>query len=128
MQARIRLSLAIGVALLMLGSYSPHFFPPAYVPVTGERISYSRDIQPILDSRCITCHGVQKIRNGLDLRTYASLMAGSKNGAVIIPGDAQKSLLIQKIEAGEMPKRGPKLFPAQLHKLMDWINAGALDT
>lgn len=102
--------------------------PAPYIPVTGvDEVSYSKDVQPILESRCVLCHGVQKIRDGLDLRTYASLMKGSKNGPVILPGDVKNSLLIQKITMGEMPKRGPKLFPAQLRILIEWINAGAPD-
>jgi hypothetical protein len=59
------------------------------------------------------------------MKTYASLMAGSQNGAVIIPGDAAKSMLIQSIQAGKMPKRGTKLTADQIKLLVDWVNAGA---
>ena len=127
MQTHMRFLSLAGVAVIVLASYTARFLPAADAPFADRIPSYSQDIQPILESRCILCHGVQKIRNRLDLRTYDSLMAGSQNGAVILPGDANNSLLIQKLKAGEMPKRGPKLFPAQLHKLVDWINAGAPD-
>ena len=125
----IRFQLSWKIVLTVLAIYGVKLLlPPPYMSATdGKTLSYSRDIQPILESRCVFCHGVYKIRNRLDLQSYESLMAGSKNGAVIIPGDAENSLLIQKIIKGEMPKRGPKMFPTQLHKIIDWINAGALN-
>jgi cyanophycinase-like exopeptidase len=61
----------------------------------------------------------------LNMETYDSLMAGSQNGAVIVAGNAKESLLARKILKGEMPKRGPKLTPAQVQIIIDWINAGA---
>ena len=59
------------------------------------------------------------------MNAYESLMAGSQNGPVIVPGDAGDSLLVEKITEGKMPKRGPKLTPAQIQTITDWINAGA---
>jgi hypothetical protein len=61
----------------------------------------------------------------LDLKTFASLMAGSQNGAVIVPGDATNSKLVQSVQAGKMPKRGAKLTRDQIKLLVDWVNAGA---
>lgn len=65
------------------------------------------------------------VSEGLDMNSYETLMAGSQNGPVITAGDANDSLLIQKVVEGEMPKRGPKLTPIQIQILTDWINAGA---
>ena len=88
-------------------------------------ISYSKDIYPILESRCGKCHMGSFTSENLNMETYDSLMAGSQNGAVIIAGNAKESLLARKILKGEMPKRGPKLTPAQVQIIIDWINAGA---
>lgn len=88
-------------------------------------ISYSRDVQPILESRCASCHFGEFTSADLHLDTYESLMAGSQDGPVIVPGNARKSLLVQKLSSGEMPKRGPKLTPVQIQTITDWINAGA---
>lgn len=90
-------------------------------------ISYLNDVLPILKSRCANCHGANNPREGLIVITYASLMAGSKNGIVVIAGDPDNSLLIKQIQDGEMPKRGPKLTPEQLQILIDWILQGALN-
>ena len=88
-------------------------------------ISYAKDIQPIFQSRCASCHIGKAKSGGLNLGSYASLMAGSEDGAVIVAGDASQSFLVEKITAGEMPKRGPKLTPAQIQLITDWVNAGA---
>ncbi len=90
-------------------------------------ISYSKDVQPILEIRCGKCHMGDYPSEGLDMGIYETLMAGSQNGPVIVPGDANDSLLIEKVVEGEMPKRGPKLTSAQIQTLIDWINAGALN-
>lgn len=54
-------------------------------------------------------------------------MSGSQSGPVIIASNSKDSLLVQKISSGEMPKRGPKLTPAQVQIIVDWIDAGAVD-
>lgn len=89
--------------------------------------SYTNDVLPILESRCISCHGGEQTRQGLDMKTYASLMAGSLNGPVVTPGDAGGSVLVQQLLNGKMPKRGPKLTPDQVQVIADWINSGALN-
>ena len=88
-------------------------------------ISYSKDIYPILESRCGKCHMGSFTSENLNMETYDSLMAGSQNGAVIVAGNAKESLLARKILKGEMPKRGTKLTSAQVQIIIDWINTGA---
>ena len=61
------------------------------------------------------------------MKSYAAIMAGSEHGAVVIPGDAANSHLAQMVVEGKMPKRGPKLTPAQVQLIVDWINQGALE-
>jgi mono/diheme cytochrome c family protein len=101
--------------------------PTAPVEEPAATVSFSADVQPILDSRCANCHGGERVEGGFILLTYADLMAGGDEGLVIVPGDAANSLLAQLIESGKMPKRGGKLNPAQIQTILDWINEGALD-
>ena len=93
----------------------------------SSNVSYARDVRPILEDRCGNCHMGEFVSEGLDMNTYESLMAGSQNGPIIVPGDAGDSLLVEKISEGKMPKRGPKLTPAQVQIITDWIDAGALN-
>ena len=90
-------------------------------------VSFANDILPIFENSCNKCHGVEQVKEGLDMRTYETLMAGSFNGSVITPGNANDSFLVEQIIKGEMPKRGQKLLPAQIQLIIDWINAGALN-
>jgi len=99
--------------------------PTTAPAVTGGAISYSRDVQPIFNQICVKCHGGEETKEGLSLKSYAEVMAGSDNGPVIAPGDAANSFLIQQVLNGKMPKKGPKLLPAQIRTLSDWVAAGA---
>ena len=90
-------------------------------------ISYKDDVQPIFETRCDNCHMGDYPSEGLGLDSYETLMTGSQNGPVIVPGNADASLLIKKVVEGEMPKRGPELTSDQIQTLIDWINAGALN-
>lgn len=90
-------------------------------------VSFANDIMPILNNTCVKCHGVEDIKEGLDMRTYETLIAGSFNGAVFTPGNAADSLLVQQLIKGEMPKRAPKLSPEQIQIISDWVDQGALN-
>ncbi|MBN2116005.1 MAG: hypothetical protein JW730_05530 [Anaerolineales bacterium] len=101
---------------------------PATQPAAeGATVSFANDVLPIIESRCVNCHGGDRTQEGLDLKTHASLMAGSENGPVVTPGDAANSLLVELIVNQKMPKRGPKLTPPQVQLITDWINQGALE-
>ena len=69
----------------------------ASTPTTSSAapVSYTKDVFPILESRCLNCHGGDRTEEGLLMRTYQELMAGSKNGPVIVSGNATDSLLVE---------------------------------
>jgi len=101
--------------------------PPSAPASGGAQVSFANDVYPVLESRCLNCHGGDQTREGLSVKTYADLMKGSDNGAVLVPGDAANSLLVELVTNQKMPKRGPKLTPPQAQLLADWVNQGALD-
>ena len=90
-------------------------------------VSYANDVYPIFEASCIKCHGVEATKEGLDMLTYENLMAGSHNGAVVVPGNANESVLIDLIIRGKMPNRGPDLSAEQIQIITDWVNQGALN-
>ena len=100
---------------------------PTIEPITSSGVSFANDILPILQSRCVNCHGGERVEEGLVMKSYADIMAGSDNGPVIVPGDADNSLMVELIVSQKMPKRGPKLTPPQAQLIVDWVNQGALD-
>ena len=97
------------------------------VEAAGSTVSFAANVYPILEAKCIKCHGVEQVKEGLNLMSYNDLMAGSFNGPVLVPGNADESLLVQLIVKGKMPNRGDKVTDAELQIIKDWINQGALN-
>ncbi len=116
----------LSIAVFLVSAYAV-FSNSATGAAPHSNVSYTKDIRPLLENRCGACHMGKMVSAGLNMETYQSLMTGSENGTVILPGDARGSLLIEKLTSGQMPKRGPKLTPTQIQAITDWINAGALN-
>jgi mono/diheme cytochrome c family protein len=93
----------------------------------GATVSFAHDVLPIIESRCTNCHGGDRVEKGLNLKTYADMMAGSENGPVVTAGNAADSKLVELIVTQKMPKRGPKLTPPQVQLIAEWVNQGALN-
>jgi mono/diheme cytochrome c family protein len=93
----------------------------------GATVSFAQDVLPVIESRCIKCHGGDRVEKGLNLKTYADMMAGSENGSVVTAGKAADSKLVELIVTQKMPKRGPKLTPPQVQLITEWVNQGALN-
>lgn len=100
---------------------------PATESAAESTVSFAGNVMPILESKCIKCHGVETTKEGLNLLSYDNLMAGSFNGQVLVPGDSANSLFVQLIVEGEMPNRGTKVTPEELQVIIDWVNQGALN-
>ncbi len=86
-------------------------------------------IAPIFQERCVLCHTGEYAPLGLQLDSYAGLLAGSENGPVVVPGAFAASPLYHRI-TGEaeprMPLDGPPfLSEAEIALISDWIAAGA---
>jgi mono/diheme cytochrome c family protein len=90
------------------------------------------DVIPIMLVRCTVCHGGRRQEGGLDLRSKAAMLKGGKSGPAIVIGKPEESLVVKKIEAGEMPPKqklivvGVKpVTPGETHKIAKWIAQGA---
>jgi hypothetical protein len=94
-----------------------------------KKISYNRDVRPILAENCFACHGADSAARKADLRLDRREDAiGSE---AIVPGDVEKSALIERIfstKKSQMmppPKTKRTLTAAQKEILKRWIAAGA---
>jgi mono/diheme cytochrome c family protein len=94
----------------------------------SEGISFASDIVPILEAKCAVCHGTL---GGWDASSYDSVLNSGDNAPAVNPGDANGSLLAQKIlgtqtEGTIMPPAG-KMSDQEIQLILDWIEVGAPD-
>lgn len=80
-------------------------------------------VEPLLIGRCLECHGDAR-KGDLDLRTKETAFAGGENGAALVPGEPDESLLIEKVFFEEMPPKEP-LSDEEMDVLERWIADGA---
>ena len=54
-------------------------------------------VRPVLANNCLGCHGGSKM-GGLQLDSREHLLKGGQTGSAVVPGDPEKSLLIQAVQ------------------------------
>src|SRR5207237_1212516 len=64
---------------------------------------FDERLAPLLANHCLECHNPVYRKGGLDLTTAAGALAGGDSGPAIVPGDAEASLVWQKLAGDEMP-------------------------
>ncbi len=107
---------------------------PAATPTLGTmpRMQFVRDIQPILEQNCVTCHKPEKMKGDLDLTTLATSLKGGEAGPSLVPFDPAASPLYSHttLKADDddlMPpvKSGGPLSAVMQEKLRLWVLQGA---
>src|SRR5262245_5044672 len=95
-------------------------------PTPEQAKFFETKIRPILAENCHRCHGEKKQSGKLRLDSAASLLAGGESGPAMVPGEPEKSRLIEAINYGslEMPPDG-RLKPEQIKLLTEWVKMGA---
>lgn len=119
---------------LLAGAFAITGSMAALSAATAEEVvSYELDVQPILESRCVACHspgGDGYNTSGLDLSTYSGLMAGTKHGPIIVPGEplvSNLNVLVEGRARVRMPHNQRPLLAAQTNILREWVKQGARD-
>jgi mono/diheme cytochrome c family protein len=96
--------------------------------------AFERDVAPILERRCLECHGAKsedaEPKGSLSLTTRAAALTGGESGPALVPGKPAESLLIDLVSLDKtghalMPKKRDPLKPAEIDTLTRWIAAGA---
>lgn len=113
----------------------------ALLPATGLPVDFEKDILPIFESKCVECHRASYEENGRTRKPKAGLrmdaawaiLAGSEDGAVLTPGDADASEIYLRTILPEddddfMPPTGKGIDPLsgnEIENLKTWITDGA---
>ena len=91
---------------------------------------FENNIRPLLQDRCIECHGAAKQKGGLRLDSREGWQTGGDTGAALVPGKPEESLLLKAVRYTlpdlHMPPK-ERLHPDQVALLEKWIATGALD-
>lgn len=109
--------------------------PPgrASEPARGDGASlFEKKVLPVLTESCYGCHSEQagKKKGGLWLDRRSAMLAGGKTGPAVVPGDLDKSLLVEAVRWQNPDMQMPpeeKLPDEAIAALEEWIKAGAPD-
>ena len=93
-------------------------------------IDFSTQVKPILNKKCITCHGGVKKQAGFSVLFREDMFAPTKSGKrAVIPGDPDGSEMIRRITLTDpeerMPFKHPPLSKEEISILRTWIKQGA---
>ena len=96
----------------------------------GKPVNFARDIQPILESRCVSCHGPEMQESGFRVDVRERLLKGGDSETpAVVPKNVVKSLLIERVTAADpdllMPPEGKPLTKTEIASLKAWIESGA---
>ncbi len=92
-------------------------------------LTFARDVLPIFESRCIECHGPDKVKGSLRLDLLADIYRADRDREVVKPGKPGESELIRRVslprdDDEHMPSRGEPLTAEQIGTLTKWIEQG----
>ena len=99
------------------------------LPAAQPQVDFATHIRPVLEAKCLGCHGDALKLSRLDLRTRESAIDGGVHGPALVPGQADKSRMyrvVAGLEEPAMPMRGPALSATEVATLKRWIDDGAV--
>jgi Protein of unknown function (DUF1549)/Protein of unknown function (DUF1553)/Planctomycete cytochrome C len=96
----------------------------------GDRVEFSRDIRPILNQNCVSCHGGVRQKNNVSfIFREEALGVGLSGRKTIVPGNPDASELMMRITSPDpearMPYHTPALSKQQVELIRKWIKQGA---
>lgn len=90
---------------------------------------FEKSVAGILAKKCVGCHGEDEAKADLRLDTFEGLEKGGRGGPLLIPGDGESSLLIQRLLTPDdnlrMPLGRDSLSEKEVMGIATWISEGA---
>ncbi len=95
-----------------------------------EKIDFNAEVRPILNKKCITCHGGVKRSGEFSLLFRSDALSPNESGKrAIVPGDVEASEMLHRITHSDpevrMPPEGESLSKEEVDVLTRWIEQGA---
>ncbi|HAZ66560.1 MAG TPA: hypothetical protein DCY41_07385, partial [Opitutae bacterium] len=92
----------------------------------NDAIDFNRDVRPILNNKCMGCHGGVRQAGGISVQYPEDILGKGKSGEIcVVPGKPDASELIRRITTTDhddrMPKEKPPLSPAEIETLTRWV-------
>lgn len=98
--------------------------------VSADQIDFVRDIQPIFRRHCFACHAPGNEEGELNLAVRDRALNRTDSDALLVPGQSEHSLLLQRVTEPDtdrrMPPDGPPLETADVELIRRWIDQGAV--
>ena len=97
---------------------------------SNDQVDFNTQVKPIINKKCISCHGGVKKTAGFSFLFKEEALGNTDEGSpAIIPGNAKKSRLIQRLHETDlelrMPFEKPALSEEEITLLTKWVNQGA---
>ena len=109
----------------------PAVLAPAQIKNLPEANAYAAVVAPLLQEKCVSCHGSTKQKGKLRLDSPDFIQKGGKNGEIVLAGkvadsELMRRLLLPKSDEKHMPpKEKNQLSEAEVKLLHWWIETGA---
>ncbi len=112
------------LTLVLISSF--HWSLGCQLAAAADDLTYEQHIRPIFRAHCFDCHGAtEELEGELDLRQVRLMKQGGSSGPAIELGKPASSLVLTRVEAGEMPPGEVKVSPEEMQILRRWIEQGA---
>jgi cytochrome c len=115
----------------LLQKDQPVYIPPPKAEYGPTLANYTDHISPLLQARCVNCHGSRKSKGELRLDSVEAILAGGENGQVFNLETPQESEMIRRLhlplehEEHMPPEQKVQPSKEEIELLAVWIEAGA---
>jgi hypothetical protein len=89
---------------------------------------FRKHVRPLLETKCLQCHGGKAVESELDLSAREGLLKGGQAGPAVVLGKGKESLLVKLISherKPHMPHERPRLADEAIAQISQWIDLGA---
>ena len=122
--------LFLPVAMFVACEIAAHLQAAELPAPVDRKVDFARDVKPLFQKHCWSCHSERKHESGLRLDSRAGLLRGGDAGKAVMLGKSADSRLIQFVAAVDpksvMPPEGDRLS-AEAVGIMDWIRDATVD-